>query len=169
MRIHTPCVAACLALVLLAPGVGAAPLEEQSRVKVRGHFEAGQVSATAVRRKDADDRDLEVVGQIQALDPEARLQVHGFWIELDLDRFDRRTRRWVARLEVGDWIKVEGDWEPEGEFLVDTLERPRGKARRDAVEGIVDGLRQLGEDRATFRLGPFAVETMESTEWNDFE
>lgn len=144
-------------------------LREEQRVKVRGQFAAQRVQAESVRLKDAEDRDLEIVGRVEALDDAGRIRIHGIWAVVEERELDRRARQWFRRLEAGDWIKVEGDWQPSGRFVVDSMERPKRERRVDAVEGMVWDLTSNPGGGTGFRVGPFSVDSASTTSWRGFE
>lgn len=138
--------------------------ESGSRLKIRGHFEGQRVVAESVRLKDASDDDAEIVGRVEAKDENGRFRIHGIWVSIDEGEVSRRGRRWVRRLEPGDWAKVEGHWMNTGDLLADAVGPPARDRRSDALEGLVVDTRA---DLIT--IGPFAIEITEQTEWRGFE
>lgn len=145
------------------------PLMDGQRVKIRGDFAGQRVIAKTIDQKDAEDRDLEIVGRVESLDGDGRIQIHGAWAVVEEDELSRRARQWVHRLEPGDWVKVEGAWQNSGELWVDSVERPRKKGRVDTVEGLVRQVAATAEAGPMFRVGPFSVELRPSTHWVGFE
>lgn len=161
---------ALIALLLTNVAAMADPtLEDGTRVKVRGQFDGQRVRAESVRLKDSSDDDAELVGRVEATDAEGRIRLHGVWIAIDERELNRRSRRWLRRIEPGDWAKAEGHWMRSGELLADSVERPARDRRRDAIEGLVALPPPGAAGSPAIAIGPFAVETHPQTDWRGFE
>lgn len=159
-------VVALAALHIAAQAAAAPALAKDQRIKVKGEFSAQKIRALSIHLKDAADRDFEIVGRVEALDDEGRIRVHGIWAEIGEDELSRRARQQWRRLEVGDWVKVEGDWSKDGALVADAFERPRKKRRVDSVEGLLSKPRT---SKGPWQVGPFLLEASVQTEWKGFK
>jgi hypothetical protein len=152
-----------LALLLLLALPSAIPagaetlpdIRRGTRIKAEGVFPAGEMvlDTAKLRIRDSDDDDFELSGMITRLHAETiAFRVHGVWVLPTGDDLSRRDLRRVERLEVGDWVKVEGEWNDRMHLVADSVEPLHGE-QETAVEGIVQHVDRLRDGSAEVDLG----------------
>jgi arylsulfatase A-like enzyme len=140
----------------LAPGM---------RVKVDGLFVSdGSLHADKVRIKDPSDDDVEVSGVIAAIDDDREeFELKPFRVELHRKLRGELGDRLPEDLQVGSWVKVEGDVEDDGKLEADKLERLAEDDREVELEGIVAGIEAVDDDEVRLLIGGARVVVTDDT------
>jgi hypothetical protein len=123
-----------------------ADIRPGARVKAEGVFPPGAMvlSADKLRIRNSDDDDFELSGEITRLHAETlAFRIHGVWVLPTGDDLTRRDLKRVERLQVGDWVKVEGEWNDRRHLVADSIERLRD-TDETVVEGVVRHVDRIG-------------------------
>ncbi len=144
-----------------APAGAAEPLAVQpgERIKAKGEWIGDHaLRATSARRKDAADHDFEIAAAVEERNGESgAFRLAGVWIDAEQGDLDRRSRQIARRLDPGDWVKVEGHFEPDGRLAPTALERLDGEDAVAAVEGAVEAVEPGADGTRVLKIGPISV------------
>ena len=148
-------------LATAAPAVATDPLSVQlgERIKAKGEWTGDHaLRAASVRRKDAADHDFEIAAAIDQLSGESgAFRLAGVWVDLEHGKLNRRSRQIARRFEPGDWVKVEGHFEPDGRLAPNSVARLDGEDVVAVVEGAVEAIEPGADATSVVRIGPISV------------
>ena len=139
-------------------------LQEGMRIKAKGLLEQGGViHAAKLSLRDAGDRDVEVSGPITAVQLQTQsFDVLGFRVDSSL-LMESDGSPVLPALDVGDWVKVEGDAEGEKKMKADDIELLSPRERKREVEGIIGAIAPVSEETVVFRIGGMPVRAPRDT------
>ncbi|MDQ7087986.1 MAG: alginate export family protein, partial [Acidobacteriota bacterium] len=160
-------------LLPTTPGVERPRLEPGLRVEVKGTFlPDGSLLADEVERRDEQDRDEELRGNISAIDPDRRtLRLLGFEVLVPDTVPVVDDRRGPARLEdlrPGLRVKVDGMRDERGRFVASKIRIREDQYRETKLVGQIESFEAAGGGMATLRLVGVLVRLGDGTDYAGF-
>ncbi len=131
-------------------------LEVGTRIKAKGVFAPRETTmhVEKLQFRESDDDDFEFSGRITGLHSETlAFRLESIWIVPTGDDISRRDLRRIERLQLGDYVKVEGEWNAQKHLVADSVERQPAAKRETSIEGVIEEIRPGTESGAHAVLG----------------